>query len=529
MGPVLTLGLCGALLTTLFIFGERILSVALQVLIYLAGCVQLRGKTGEFLEDRSTQNWKLSIARAERLAREWKQLSLSSNSPKTPKIYWFHVASAGELEQAIPIARSLALDAGPSNCFFIVSYTSPSTKPFLKNFPNQDQLLSFALHPFSRSRIMAIMQALRPNGLFFIRYDLWPSLIFTARSIQVPLFLIGATRTLVRGGAIAAPSAKVKTLMLRNFKQIFALTQDDAKFYGTFLNENQITVAGEPKWARAKERANSKIPEDSPVFALRKLTNTLRLVQQTPVIVFGSPHKDEWTVLQRLLADPGLSKGFTIIAAPHDVGPAEISRLRAQLSIPGVRVFRLSQAKAYAQQGQSLDSSSGTTHAAASPVLGRLPESYNLSNNHNQEPFHPIANQERIVWLVDMMGYLAEVYGTADLAVVGGGFDGGLHNCLEPAAQGIPVLFGANHSRAPEAKVLLEADAARCFATVDEMFQFLKHCASVHGTDVLSKSPAKGATLPQMALNSAKLFESIPKTNQIIQAYLKSSNDNEGN
>jgi DMSO reductase anchor subunit len=95
MGPVLTLGLCGTLLTTLFIFGERILSVALQVLIYLAGCVHLRGKTGEFLEDRSTQNWMLSIARAQRLAREWKQLSVKNNSPKAPKIYWFHVASAG--------------------------------------------------------------------------------------------------------------------------------------------------------------------------------------------------------------------------------------------------------------------------------------------------------------------------------------------------------------------------------------------------------------------------------------------------
>jgi 3-deoxy-D-manno-octulosonic-acid transferase len=498
MGPVLTPGPLATFFTALLItickVAERILSAALFILIALAGFLHLRGKTGEFLEDRSTPNWKLAIARAQRLAREWKQLSLS-NAPSTPKIYWFHVASAGELEQAIPIARSLALDAGQSNCFFIVSYTSPSTKPFLKNFPNQDKLLAFALHPFSRSRIMAIMRALRPDGLFFIRYDLWPSLIFAARSIKVPMFLIGATKTLVRGGAFAGPSAQVKTLMLRDFKQIFALTPNDARFYGTFLSENQVTVAGEPKWARAKERADSKTPEDSPVFALRKLTNTLRLVQQTPIVVFGSPHKEEWAVLLRLLADPGLSTGFTLIAAPHDVAPAEISRLRAQLSIPGVQVFRLSQAKTFAVQ--------------------------------NEEPFHPVGNQDRIVWLVDMMGYLAEVYGTADLAVIGGGFDGGLHNCLEPAAQGIPVLFGANHTRAPEAKALLEASAARCFANADEMFQFLRHCVSVPGSDLQSKSSEKGATLPKMALNSLKLFESIPKTNQIIQAYLKSTVNDE--
>lgn len=475
----------------LFSFAEILLSALLQVAITVAGFMQLRGKTGEFLEDRSRQTWNLTIARAQRLARERKQLTqTSAGVSHEPKIYWFHVASAGELEQAIPIARTLASNASESHCFFIVSYTSPSAKPFLKNFPNQSQMLSFALHPFSRHRILEIMDSLPPLGLFFVRYDLWPSLIAAARSSGVPLYLIGATRTLVRGGVSAGLSARVKTLMLRDFSQIFALTTADAQFFETFLEHGQVTVAGEPKWARAKERAHAKIPEESPVFALRKLTNLLKLVHQKPIVAFGSPHREEWAVLQRLLSEPGLTEGFTVIAAPHDVAPAEISRLRHQLSLPGVRVLRLSQAKGLVSE---------------------------------QEPFHPIVSHERIVWLIDLMGYLAEVYGTADLAVIGGGFDGGLHNCLEPAAQGIPVLFGANHSRAPEAKVLVEAEAARSFATTDELFQFLRHCVSVQGSDLLSTPRVKGATLPQMALNSAKLFESIPKTNQIIQAYLKTA------
>jgi 3-deoxy-D-manno-octulosonic-acid transferase len=126
------------------------------------------------------------------------------------------------------------------------------------------------------------------------------------------------------------------------------------------------------------------------------------------------------------------------------------------------------------------------------------------------------------IWIIDLMGHLAEIYGLADVAIVGGGFDGNLHNCLEPAAQGIPVLFGSKHSRAPEAATLLEAQAAKTFEEPDAMFQFLKQCASVpvptagssHGQDECQ------SVLARMALNASKLFESIPQTNEIVRTYL---------
>jgi hypothetical protein len=123
--------------------------------------------------------------------------------------------------------------------------------------------------------------------------------------------------------------------------------------------------------------------------------------------------------------------------------------------------------------------------------------------------------------LVDRTGFLAELYSLADAAIVGGGFDGQIHNTLEPAAHPVPVLVGHHLERSPEAEALVREGAARAFSSAEPLFQFLGGCVRVGeatGTEGLPSSP--GAALVELRLRALELFKSIPSTSEVVSAAL---------
>ncbi|MFM7724548.1 MAG: 3-deoxy-D-manno-octulosonic acid transferase [Bacteroidota bacterium] len=75
---------------------------------------------------------------------------------------------------------------------------------------------------------------------------------------------------------------------------------------------------------------------------------------------------------------------------------------------------------------------------------------------------------ERII-LVDSIGLLTQLYQLGNLALIGGGFSGKLHNILEPAAYGLPVFFGPKYDRFPEASLFIEREIAESFSNEDEL------------------------------------------------------------
>ena len=79
------------------------------------------------------------------------------------------------------------------------------------------------------------------------------------------------------------------------------------------------------------------------------------------------------------------------------------------------------------------------------------------------------------------MGYLSRLYKYADIAYVGGGFGSGIHNTLEAAAWGRPVIFGPNHARFAEAQGLIDAGAGFSISTADELRKVLQHLLSDNG------------------------------------------------
>src|SRR5262245_8768702 len=116
-------------------------------------------KLQSFVEGRKAPAWRATIAAA--LAEKKKKGAV--------RVFWVHASSAGELEQAVPVARKLA---DSLNASFFVSYFSPSAQHFVSRFPN---LLGHSFLPLDRrEHHEEILSTLDVEQLFLVRYDFWP-------------------------------------------------------------------------------------------------------------------------------------------------------------------------------------------------------------------------------------------------------------------------------------------------------------------------------------------------------------------
>jgi 3-deoxy-D-manno-octulosonic-acid transferase len=95
------------------------------------------------------------------------------------------------------------------------------------------------------------------------------------------------------------------------------------------------------------------------------------------------------------------------------------------------------------------------------------------------------------VLIIDCIGKLMNMYTYGDVAYIGGGFGAGIHNTLEPAAFGLPVIFGPNFKKFNEAKQLLALKSAFCIMNEMEMFNSLEHCLDLKNNEVLREINSK--------------------------------------
>jgi 3-deoxy-D-manno-octulosonic-acid transferase len=101
----------------------------------------------------------------------------------------------------------------------------------------------------------------------------------------------------------------------------------------------------------------------------------------------------------------------------------------------------------------------------------------------NAVRFSNYSNQETNVLLVDSIGILAQLYGHADVAYVGGGFGSGLHNILEATAYGIPVIFGPDHGRFADAGIMVNEGLAYSINTAEDLRSTIVNVLAIDGPD----------------------------------------------
>ncbi|MBM3382105.1 MAG: hypothetical protein FJY29_06660 [Betaproteobacteria bacterium] len=454
----------------LLAFFSSILHLPLRAFSYTPAGWLSSEKTKIFLHERRQAFLRLKVSEAGQVLHNMS----AAQSSSIPNIYWIHVASAGELEQAIPVLRALHEQ---HQIFFFLTYFSPSARSFVKNCPGL--LAATSLPAEDGFAYSMIIKDLKIRRILLVRYDFWPALMFAAEKAQTPVAVLAATLNKARSPLPSFLQKRLRCFWFECTDLIFLVSgKDRQELISLNVTPEKLHVAGDAKWLRAKERA-SQAKNDNLNSALKKLSTLFNSSAQRSferVIVFGSPHEEELRTLELCLNQ--FLDNDLVIVAPAEVDEHSVRQLQSRLQKTGAKIVLLS--------------------------------------GETRETLHTLAHggDSKRVLILDGFGYLAEAYRYADLAIIGGGFDGQLHNVLEPVAYPILTLYGDQFERAPEARLVLDRKAAIGFANPNELFQFLLRWSSVKklGEEDLGWSQNLQKTLE----NAQELFGSLPDTSEVV-------------
>jgi 3-deoxy-D-manno-octulosonic-acid transferase len=342
-------------------------------------------------------------------ARAWSRAHRRNGVP----LLLLHGASAGELAGAAPIVRRVR-EATPG-LQLAVSYSSPSgesvangLRPDWHGFPPLD----------TRRESAAWLAALRPSALVFAKLDVWPGLARSAARAGVPAGMVNAV---VRPGSgrLRGPSTALLRPAYASLAGVGAVSASEIpRLRALGVREEAIRVTGDAAFERALDRLDD---------AATRGTRLPPTPSGTVRLVAGSTWPDDEEVLLHavrvLESRDGATPRLELVIVPHEPTPEAVARLAALCR---------------ATTGRDPRFWSRVSRDGAPPESG--------------DPARPL--------VIDAVGFLAELYAEADVALVGGAFGGtGLHSVVEPAAAGRPVLFGPNHDRW-EARALVERGAA---------------------------------------------------------------------
>ena len=315
----------------------------------------------------------------------------------TAPIIWIHCASLGEFEQGRTILESLK-ETYPTYKI-LLTFFSPSGYEIRKNYAHADWVFYLPLD--TRRNARHFVNLVQPELTIFVKYEYWYHLLHALKEKGKPILLISA---LFRENAVFFKSyGSFHRRMLRCFTHIFVQDAASKDRLTPVIPATQITVAGDTRFDRVAQIALGF----EPIAAIETF------IQARPfVLVAGSTWPDDEKNLASYIQ---LNKSeLSLIIAPHEINEGHIKEIKS----------RFPEAILFSQLKEA-------------PLLkGR-------------------------VLIIDNIGMLSRLYYYADLTYIGGGFNkSGIHNTLEAAVFGKPVLFGPNYQKFAEARGLIKKRGA---------------------------------------------------------------------
>jgi 3-deoxy-D-manno-octulosonic-acid transferase len=308
---------------------------------------------------------------------------------------WFHFASLGEFEQGRPVLEAVKPQY-PQHPV-VITFFSPSGYEIRKNTPLADAVYYLPLDTAGNAR--DFIETINPAVAVFTKYEYWYHFFNELHKQQVPLFVISAIFRPQQ--AFFKWYGGLHRQMLSKVSRFFVQDEASAQLL-TGINISNVLVSGDTRFDRVW--TNAQAPKALPVIARFKNSHS--------VLVAGST----WPPDEDLL--PPLIKHYPdwkFIVAPHEINEDKLNRLTGQLA--GCRFIR------YSQIHDGIDL------------------------------------QAYQVLVIDNIGMLSSLYQYGEIAYIGGGFGAGIHNTLEAAAFGLPVIFGPNYGKFKEARDLVKLQA----------------------------------------------------------------------
>ncbi|MCX7798261.1 MAG: 3-deoxy-D-manno-octulosonic acid transferase [Melioribacter sp.] len=315
---------------------------------------------------------------------------------KNKKTIWFHSSSMGEFEQAKPIIEKIRNERDVN---IIVTFFSPSGYRNSLKYPLAD-VISYI--PFDLPRkVKKFLELINPSLAIFMRYDIWPNMIWQLSKNKIPFLIVDATMKSKNKRFLPLVKNFHKSIYSKAEK-ILAISEEDVKNFLKFnIDAKKVKAIGDTRFDRVFQK--SQQAKEKKLFREGVFDNK-------KVLVLGSTWESDEEILfpaiSKLLK---YDKDIVTIIVPHE--PTEIH----------------------------LEKIENYFHKKFQTIR------FSLMNNFKGE---------RII-IVDSIGILLTIYSFADVAYVGGSFKQ-IHNVLEPAVYGIPVVYGPKHQNSQEAIKLKE-------------------------------------------------------------------------
>lgn len=314
------------------------------------------------------------------------------------KSIWFHVASLGEYEQARPIIDELQ-KLHPEKPI-VVTFFSPSGYEVIKKKNTEHEIYYLPLDTASNAKF--IVEYINPELAVFVKYEFWYFTLHELKNKNIPTVLVAAIFR--EQQPFFKPHGVFFKEMLHCFNHIFVQEHESLSLLNNIEISN-ASVGGDTRFDRVLKIAENKTD----------ITFINEFLANKKLIVFGSTWLNDEDIAVTFINN--VFKEFPqykFIIAPHVIHLEAIEKLQAKLKPANICYSNLS--------------------------------------------FEDAAHYQ--VLIIDNIGMLSKLYRYAEIAYIGGGFNQGIHNILEAAVNGIPVVFGPKHTKFKEARDLKEIGVA---------------------------------------------------------------------
>jgi 3-deoxy-D-manno-octulosonic-acid transferase len=330
-------------------------------------------------------------------------------NPKS-KILWMHCASLGEFEQGRPLLESLK--EKDNNLKIVLTFFSPSGYEVMKNYKGADYIFYLPMDNVFAAK--KFIDAINPALVLWVKYEYWFYYLQELKRRNIPVILVsGVFRK-------SQPFFKwyggMWKQMLQNFHHLFVQNEASQNLLQTIGVTETVSISGDTRFDRVIEIVHQ--PLDSNIVKLFCADNK--------VIVAGSTWEDDEIILSAY-ADETRHQ-HKLIIAPHELDAAHLDEVK--------KTFKKSICYTAIEKDATL-------------------------LNH-------IDDYDTLI--IDTMGMLSRLYQYGHINYIGGGFTkSGIHNILEAAVWGKPIIIGENYERYFEAIDLVELGAAEPISDVNEM------------------------------------------------------------
>jgi 3-deoxy-D-manno-octulosonic-acid transferase len=324
------------------------------------------------------------------------------------KIIWFHCASLGEFEQGRALIEKIR---DKQNDYKIVlSFFSPSGYEHRKNYEKVDFVCYLPSDtPYNAKKFINI---LKPEKVFFIKYEYWFNYINILWENKIPLYVVSA---IFRPNQIFFK--KIGFWFGSQLKKVscfFAQNSDTVELLKS-IGIQSVILSGDTRFDRVIDIVNN------PLFF-----SALEQLDKNKTLIVGSSWEADENLISKALSD---MPELTLIVAPHEVTQNRINEIK--------NIF----------------------HSKKPILLSQI-------NEANIKAYELI--------IVDSIGKLSSIYQYGFLAYIGGGFGKGIHNILEAACWGMPIIIGPNYKKFYEAITLLKLGAAFSIKNSDDFVDIVK-------------------------------------------------------